>query len=362
MISPEQQMVLRRTLWNWLTQEMDETESSFIRNKFVQILVLLFANQYPAQWPTFFDELASLLSSTSGTTRNALMIDAFLRISLAIDDEVANQILARESKESTRNTHIKDAMRESAVGQLTSAWHEILMSSYQSNPEIANACLRLFARYVTWIDIHLVVTETLISGLYQFLGMEALRMAACECLTEIVGKGMKPADKLNLIQALSITSVLGGLDTDDAEFAEQVAKLVNMLGLEVCRVWEESGDGHELREAAFRLLQDIFPYLVKYLGNEYDDTSSVLLPFLHSYSTVMKAHTKLRGEGALQTIKENLMALLRTIVLKMKYDEDENHEFGQDASDVDALFIEMRQVCICLFEHWLIPSFIPLRL
>ncbi|TPX58420.1 hypothetical protein PhCBS80983_g03131 [Powellomyces hirtus] len=340
-LQPNHRMLLRQTLWNYLTQQMESDEILFIRNKFVQGVVLLFANQYPSEWPSFFDDLLSLLKN--GGERQSLMVDVFLRICHAIDDEIANQMIARDPKETVRNTGLKDAMRESAVAQVTSAWGDILMSSYQSNPDIANACLRLFARYVSWIDINLVVSESFVTALYQFLGMEALRTAACDCLTEIVGKGMQPLDKLNLIQALNVTSVLSRLESDDGDFAEQVGRLINILGMELCRIWEESVPFLEAWEASFALLQQVFPYLVQYLGSEIDEASANLFPFLQQYTGVLRQYIKLAGDGASEQMRDYILGLLHTIIMKMKYDENEDHSFGDDAGATDADFMDMRR-------------------
>ncbi|KAJ3162686.1 pre-tRNA nuclear export protein [Geranomyces michiganensis] len=342
-LNPEQRIFLRQTLWNYMTRQMNAAEKVFIRNKFVQAVVLLFANQYPSEWPSFFDDLISLIRGQASAERQALMIDSFLRISHAIDDEVANLMIARDQKETARNTVIKDAMRETANVQLTETWREILMSSYQSNAETADACLRLFARYVSWIDINLVVSEPFIAALYQFLGHESLRSAACDCLTEIVGKGMQPLDKLSLVQALNVTSVLEGLDSEDLDFSEQVGRLINVFGLELCQIWDATAANPEAREASFALLQQVFPFLVKYLGSEADEASTNLFPFLQAYTTVLKGYLKIKGEESIHEFKDNILALLRTIILKMKYDEEANHAFGDAAGPTDAEFIEMRK-------------------
>ncbi|KAJ3174228.1 pre-tRNA nuclear export protein [Geranomyces variabilis] len=342
-LGSNQRIFLRQTLWSYLTQQMNPAEKVFIRNKFVQAVVLLFANQYPSEWPSFFDDLLSLIRGQASAERQALMVDSFLRISHAIDDEVANQMIARDPKETARNTLIKDAMRETANVQLTETWREVLMSSYQSSAETADACLRLFARYVSWIDINLVVSESFIAALYQFLGQESLRSAACDCLTEIVGKGMLPLDKLNLVQALNVTSVLEGLDSEDLDFSEQVGRLINVFGLELCQIWDATAANPEARDASFALLQQVFPFLVKYLGSETDEASTNLFPFLQAYTTVLKSYIRIKGEDSIHQFKDNILALLRTIILKMKYDEDANHAFGDAAGPTDAEFIEMRK-------------------
>ncbi|KAI9101118.1 armadillo-type protein [Phlyctochytrium arcticum] len=338
-LSQSDRTALRQTLWSWMMNEMGPTDPFFIRNKFIQVLVLLFAAQYPSEWPSFFDDLLSALSSSSSSPRSSLFLDSFLRISAAIHEEVASLLIQRDTKETARNTFIKDTMRENAIPRLVSVWGEILMKGYQSDADVANMCLTIFAHYVTWIDINLVVNENFISGLYQFLSMEPLRMAACECLTEIVGKGMKPSDKLSLIQALNVTSLLNSLESDQEEFAEQVAKLINVLGVELCKCWEAP----ETRDTSANLLQQVFPHLVKYLGNEYDDTSTLLFPYLQAYTDVIKQCMKSGGSAARSQYNEPLVALLRTIFLKMKYDEEEDHDFGPQAGELDALFHDMRK-------------------
>ncbi|KAI8815711.1 armadillo-type protein [Fimicolochytrium jonesii] len=339
-LSSTQRATLRQQLWGHLKEGMDRNEPAFIRNKFVQVLVLLFANEYPEEWPTFFDDLLSLVDASKGGPRGSIIIDVFLRVSLAIDDEIANQLIARHASRVARNTLLKDVMREGAVAKLVAAWGDILMSSYQNNPDVANACLQLFGRYVSWIDINLVANASFMSALYQFIGEENLRQSACECLTEIIAKGMAPLDKLNLIQGLNVASVLGGFDTSDSDFVEVAARLVNVLGLELCRCWEETGSVPEAQEAAFSLLQQVFPYLVQYLAFEYDEVTQGLLHFLGSYLNVLK---KLGRDQQTGGISDNLLALLRTIILKMKYDEEEDHQFGGDAGSIDAEFIKLRE-------------------
>ncbi|KAJ3023991.1 pre-tRNA nuclear export protein [Thoreauomyces humboldtii] len=258
-------------------------------------------------------------------------------------------MIFRPASETHRNTRLKDAMRETANQQLTSAWGEILMGSYQSNPEIASACLRLYGRYVSWIDINLVVNENFMSALYQFLGTAPLQAAACDCLCEIVAKGMLPADKLNLIQALNVTSVLNSFNGDDEETTERVAKLVNVLGLELCRCWDDSGSAPSMRKTSHDLLQLVFPFLVRYLGSEHGETSNHLGPYLSAFTSLMKAKVK-QDQGVSDAMKENLLALLRTIIFKMKYDEEEDFSFGEEAGGAEGEFSELRQNLKKIFD------------
>lgn len=48
--------------------------------------------------------------------------------------------------------------------------------------------------------------------IYSFLMTTSIRNAAADCLTDIIKKGMKPLDKLQLIGILGIVDVLQQLD------------------------------------------------------------------------------------------------------------------------------------------------------
>lgn len=64
---------------------------SAVKNKFAQVLVLLFHLEYPEGWPTFFSELLELLSV------GPVMVDMFLRIIETIDRLVVSSETIRPS-------------------------------------------------------------------------------------------------------------------------------------------------------------------------------------------------------------------------------------------------------------------------
>lgn len=66
--------------------------------------------------------------------------------------------------------------------------------------------------YIAWIDISLIVNERFVTLIYSFLLTTSIRNAAADCLTDIIKKGMKPLDKLQLIGILGIVDVLQQLD------------------------------------------------------------------------------------------------------------------------------------------------------
>ena len=98
----------------------------------------------------------------------------------------------------------------------------------------------LLIPFAAWIDINLIVNDSYMSLIYQFLGRPALRTTASETLTNILSKKMNSANKLELITFLNLTQVVNSLESEeDVEFSEAMAKLVNVQGLELNRILTE---------------------------------------------------------------------------------------------------------------------------
>jgi exportin-T len=79
-------------------------------------------------------------------------------------------------------------------------------------------CLKVIGRWVNWIDISLVVNQSFLSILLQLIGRvtphngeDRVRDAAIGCLTETVGKKMKPGDKMDMIEFLNLGDIVAQL-------------------------------------------------------------------------------------------------------------------------------------------------------
>jgi exportin-T len=80
-------------------------------------------------------------------------------------------------------------------------------TTYQnSNPEVTCLTLDVIGAYISWIDINLIANNRFVSVLMQFMNMPLLRESACDCIHEIISKGMEPVMKTKLIE--SFASVL----------------------------------------------------------------------------------------------------------------------------------------------------------
>ncbi|KAG1441258.1 hypothetical protein G6F56_011565 [Rhizopus delemar] len=192
-------------------------EESFIRNKAAQSVTLLFIHVYPTVWPNFFKDMISLAKAPNGGSHEKAA-DFFVRLCISIDEEIARLDIPRTRDEVIRNTNIKDTMRLGDVQLLASFWFDLLQEFKSTNPNIAQLVLKNIGSYIAWMDISLVVNDQVMNVLYELLGNDNLRIPACECLADVISKGMLPLDKLNMIQMLNIVDILGRLDLSEPEF------------------------------------------------------------------------------------------------------------------------------------------------
>nr|CAG8527793.1 10894_t:CDS:10 [Entrophospora candida] len=278
-------------------------EPQYLKNKFATTLTLLFVQLYPSNWQNFFDEFLLLIQSNNininGERKtNSRTVDIFLRILLSIDEKVANIAISRGKEEAIRNTTIVNNMRAGDIQKLATIWYEILNDYRLQNQDIAQI------------------------------------------------KGMKPNEKLKLIQALNITNVMGSLDySDDIVFVEHVARLTNVLGVELCKIWEDQ----ETRNVAYNQIEYLLEFLLKFLADEYDDTSSAVFPFVTAFQSLLKRQKKIAGELTGEQ-REFLASLLKVVIIKMKYDESTDWNGTDEEAEEEAEFLEMRKFLKQFFD------------
>jgi exportin-T len=94
------------TLMQFCNQQYATEKSMpvFLKNKLAHAVVLLMVQQFPREWPTFFDEI--LLWAQSTGNESTELVDLFLRICLSIDEEVVCLYISRSDEETLRNTNI----------------------------------------------------------------------------------------------------------------------------------------------------------------------------------------------------------------------------------------------------------------
>ncbi|XP_065889699.1 exportin-T-like isoform X2 [Dysidea avara] len=344
----ETSVKLRELVMSWMQEPFisGPVEKNFVKNKMAQLYAMVCVIDYPSRWGSFFSDLLTCVSSG-----NLAVIDLYLRVLLAIDTEVVDRDFIHTPEENQRNTLIKDTMREQCVSSLVESWYQIMVTFEQYNHEVTCLVMKVVGAYVSWIDINYIANERFSSLLLKYLQVEQLRESSCDCLTEIVSKGMDPLNKIELAETLTHTlKEMGVLMTtpsndDDADFQSKLSKLVNGIGMSLVTSYNKLLKSNDKERAllALQAMENKSSYLVRYLNDEDDDVSLAVIPFSIGYVGVLKSvdiMSKLQSDF--------LKQLLLISINKMKYDESYN--FVTEGED-EVMFMEYRKELKVLFDN-----------
>ena len=379
----------------------------YIKNKFAQVLAVLLLQTYNLPPPyTLLPTLLSMLRahpaaspsqpSTSQLPLNPLTTDLVLRVlhdlSITLGSDVTLRAV-RSKERLQRDAVIRDEIRANHASNIAeSVWrvveegfNRVNLGEQASDPttsagvrslsfaeavDLTAAATKIVEDYVSWIDINLVVTNHTVPLLFNVLHhpVPKIRTAAADALHGIISKGMKPADKLSLAQALNLPEVItplesrtrtgqsaqnGHSDRSDCniEFREHLARLTNGLVLEMCKILEEGAAEESTKAAAESLLNSILPLVLAFLSDEYDDASEQMFS---GVNMILGIYKKARRRGAELTgaRAEFLSNLIGVALQKMKFDDEAEwpaSSFGaaddddEEEDDDDAQFLEMRK-------------------
>ncbi|KAK9593905.1 pre-tRNA nuclear export protein [Aspergillus fumigatus] len=346
-------------------QDAGASDPPNIQNKIAQTITFLFSALYASGWESFFDDLLGLTQkSPSSTTRdNASGIIFYLRVINSIHDEIGDVLVSRSRNEQDKANALKDLIRQRDMQKITSSWQQILSEWRDGNDVIVEMCLKAVGSWVSWIDIGLVVNQTMLDLLFQQLGRaqkedlrqgeEKVRDAAVDVFTEIIGKKMKPEDKIDMIIFLNLDTIVSQLSNSpplhgnrftfkyDTDLAETVAKLVNITVIDIVRALEQEGVSTECKEKANGLLQAFLPHILRYFSDEYDEVCSTVIPCVSDLLTYLRRIAKVNPALASQH-SSILLPILKAIIAKMRYDETSS--WGEEDEQTDeAEFQELRK-------------------
>lgn len=348
----------------WYTPGSTNLDTPGIQNKLTQTVTYLFTSLYASEWGSFFDDFRSLAgdSSNIGSSNLAATV-MYLRIIGSIHDEIADVMIPRTPEEQRRSTELKDLIRARDVNKIAMTWQEILSRWRQIDLGITEMCLRGVAKWVSWIDINVILDSTVQNALLELAGQQGnfsseskeakARDAAIDTFTETVGKKMAPNDKIELIRYLNLGTIVGQLVASpalsqmrntpdyDTDLAETVAKLVNNTIFDVVKVLEAENVDDNTNAKANEVLQTFIPYLLRFFSDEYDEICSTIIPSLTDFLTMLRRNVKAKGASPSQ-YTGMLQPILDAIITKMKFDETATWGNEGEATD-EAEFQELRK-------------------
>ncbi|KAF2643417.1 Exportin-T [Massarina eburnea CBS 473.64] len=361
------QSYIKDTLMGYVRQKYSpgntSTDTSHIQNKLMQTMTYLFVALYPSTWQSFFDDFRALAGdqATIGSVNYASTI-LYLRVLGQIHDEIADVLVARQEDEKKRNSELKDLIRQRDAQKISLSWQEVLAKWRETDFGLIEMCLRTIGRYVSWIDISLVVNQAMITVFLEMAGQQGIsdpespagrvRDAAIDTFSEIVSKKMNPSEKIGLIVFLNLPDVVGQLINSpaladqksseyDNDLAETVAKLVNVIVFDVVKILENEAVDEQTRQRADELIQTFTPYLLRFFADQYDEVCSNVIPSLTDLLTFFRKLQKRQGSLPSQ-YATMLPPVLEAIVAKMKYDEAVS--WGEEGEQTDeAEFQDLRK-------------------
>jgi exportin-T len=366
-LDDQSQVYIKDTLMGYVRQNYApgnaSTDTNHIQNKLMQTMTYLFVALYPSSWQTFFDDFRALAGdqATIGSVNYASTV-LYLRVLGQVHDEIADVLVARQEEEKKRNTDLKDLIRQRDAQKISLSWQEILAKWRETDFGLIEMCLRTIGRYVSWIDISLVVNQGMINVFLEMAGQQNIsdpespagrvRDAAIDTFSEIVGKKMNPSEKIGLILFLNLADVVGQLINSpaladqktseyDNDLAETVAKLVNNIVFDIVKILENEAVDEQTRQRADGLIQTFIPYLLRFFADQYDEVCSTVIPSLTDLLTFFRKLQK--KSGALPSQYAAILPpVLEAIIAKMKYDEAVS--WGEEGEQTDeAEFQDLRK-------------------
>ena len=436
-LSVEQRMDLRQIIFFSILRIGDNRSNStetffmshFIRTKIGVVLALLIQNDFPERWPNAFEELIHCLVLSSAEQVKALpihdemkviTIDVFLRTMIGFNDEVVDKV-------QTRNTMIKDKIRGFRPVVVASAdmstpsttvtvkivevilnifhfYHPLIGASqliggegkymYNAIKDLAVLCVSTLKRFISWVDLNLIVNERVVSLLFSCLApieyetvsneidddsrsfRSRLAVQAIECLIEIISRGMNQGKKVALIFELNILERIheSGVDLEKNESSIsmmiKVAELINLTGLALLPYWEATQLNlesmatleNEKRNALVKIMQQLMPTFFKCFTYDHIDVSGSIIPLAYRLIVTLQKEKNVHTELPLSFLVSSYLPQILSIMYeKMKYPPNFNYDCEDENETAEELYrIELRklnqiiiQTCPDLSLHFL---------
>lgn len=287
--------LLRRALISWPTTFLQNSATATgcdapVRNKVAQALVHFFKNyRAPVEWPELADTLLAAASA------NEAALDFALRTLIVFSEEtVDRQPPTQFDREAA--TAIKDTLRVRSNAQLVQFCFAVLTTFAESRPALALMALSVVRSFTSWINIALVANDQFLPLLFRLLTHPTFASEACDCVLEVISKGMDPPSKVELINQLHLPSVVSASASAisaDSNLALKLCKLVTLAALELLLACDKmqlpqaAAQADKARSAA-SMIDELVPFLVSFLNHDDREVSDATYSFLHPFVTQFK--------------------------------------------------------------------------
>lgn len=328
---------IRVELFTWLQSHVAfvDSQAPYLKTKLAVVITLLIKRDYPDCWPTAFTELLALLP------QGASIVEMYFRILLAINEELVEFDAQRTQQEAAHNMKIKDAMREgSSMRESFNAIARVLVNADASDVmrQLSVSALETLKKYISWVDISLVVNDTLWPLLVKLLRESVtFRCQAANCVFEIIDKGMVPEKKLAMLQQLQILEMLAALPIrEDEEFAEEIGEVINAVGVELvtCMDAFRHTNQKDLLQAAGLMLCNLMPLVWDLFAHESKNVSEEVFEIVNAVGGAMlrtetQTAGKAQSDAEVFQPSEYIPQILHGIYRQTRFPEDSDSDIAE---------------------------------
>ncbi|GFT78646.1 exportin-T [Nephila pilipes] len=244
-------------------------------------------------------------------------------------------------------------MRETCITKLVDSWHHILVTYRNVNTDLVCLCLEVIGAYIAWIEINLIANERFVQVFITYLSIPLLREATCDCIAQIINKGMDPIAKVKLVESYDTILKQAGVlyfsgSPDDEDFMVKLSTLVNTMGTAVLNSWTKLQKMKDTRGMTIvaNAIHDKIDLLLKFLNNQDDEVSQAVVEFTREYLQFLKNKASAGTYGT--TDAANVEKILYIVINKYKYDP--STDFSCQGED-EAFFLEYRKSLKVLFDN-----------
>lgn len=326
--SIDRRIELRNLLLNW----PGESASLFLQAKIGEVLSLLVQWDFPQTWPNALYDLTNMASPT---------------IWLRTWDELFQDLeYSGGTSTTTTTTTTFDPQRsilvvKEAIRGTTLASHVLttLTTAIKQQPKdsLRKLALQVLRRTLSWLDLNLILRDV-VGLLFLCLSHdEGMAVSALECLQEIMNRGMDPTKKLQLFMTTNMLHHIHAhvnldiLDVSPIGTVLEVAKFVNMTGLELVSFWEDDPALHNL----LPLLQQVFDLFLRCFAFDDIDVSGAVIPLASRLTLAMgmndERHNNNNNNNNGNPFRTSLPQLLAIVYRQMRYPPD--FTFAPDDED-----------------------------
>lgn len=306
--------------------EMSLMSVHYLRLKLAGIVVKLVRLEYLRGWPNAFSEIEN-----TGIMFYYTVMQIVYEEIVEVQDDGCIEM----------NMKIKDRIREtSVVADFMKNSTALVVNDVRDGKleKVVESALGTVKNYIAWIDIRLVLEEQWIQGLYGLMKSDKGRLKgkAANCLCEMVNKKMPSENKIELMLKLNIVQVLKNLElytmgeqvgtlTIDDKFGEEIAELVNALGIELIFALQKPTVQH----TAHQLLTDLMPILWCCFGHDQKDVSEEVLDLVNGIANMLKDENNYGGFQASMYLPQLLFGISRQIRYSGDDKDVDEAEFDQ---------------------------------